>query len=75
MRFAGKTVIVTGSGREKGLGQGILQRFADEGANCVISDLSIGDEAEAVAEDLRRRGAKVASFACDVSEGVVGRRY
>ena len=68
MRFAGKTVIVTGSGREKGLGQGILQRFADEGANCVISDLSIGDEAEAVAEDLRRRGAKVASFACDVSD-------
>jgi NAD(P)-dependent dehydrogenase (short-subunit alcohol dehydrogenase family) len=68
MRFAGKTVIVTGSGREKGLGQGILQRFADEGANCVISDLSIGDEAEIVAEDLRARGAKVAAFACDVSD-------
>jgi NAD(P)-dependent dehydrogenase (short-subunit alcohol dehydrogenase family) len=68
MRFAGKTVIVTGSGREKGLGQGILQRFADEGANCVISDLSIGDEAEIVAEDLRARGAKVATFACDVSD-------
>lgn len=68
MRFAGKTVIVTGSGREKGLGQGILQRFADEGANCVISDLSIGDEAEAVAQDLRKRGAKVAVFACDVSD-------
>jgi NAD(P)-dependent dehydrogenase (short-subunit alcohol dehydrogenase family) len=68
MRFAGKTVIVTGSGREKGLGQGILQRFADEGANCVISDLSIGDEAEIVVEDLRARGAKVAAFACDVSD-------
>lgn len=68
MRFAGKTVIVTGSGREKGLGQGILQRFADEGANCVISDLSIGDEADVVAEDLRSRGAKVAAFACDVSD-------
>lgn len=68
MRFAGKTVIVTGSGREKGLGQGILQRFADEGANCVVSDLAIGDEAEAVAEELRTRGAKVATFACDVSD-------
>jgi len=68
MRFAGKAVIVTGSGREKGLGQGILQRFADEGANCVISDLSIGDEAEIVAEDLRAHGAKVAAFACDVSD-------
>jgi NAD(P)-dependent dehydrogenase (short-subunit alcohol dehydrogenase family) len=67
-RFAGRTVVVTGSGRERGLGQGILQRFADEGANCVVSDLSIGDEAEVVAADLRSRGAQVAAFACDVSE-------
>ena len=61
-RFAGKTIIVTGSGREKGLGQAILQRFADEGANCIVSDLGkpaehmgagdIGttDEMEGVAE-------------------------
>ena len=69
MRFAGKTVVVTGSGRERGLGQAILQRFADEGANCVVSDLSIGDEAKGVAADLARRGgnAKVAAIACDVS--------
>lgn len=68
MRFSGKTVVVTGSGREKGLGQGILQRFADEGANCVVSDVEIGDEAERVAADLRARGAKVATIACDVSD-------
>lgn len=67
-RFAGKTIVVTGSGKEKGLGQGILQRFADEGANCVVSDLAIGDEEEGVAEDLRGRGAKVATIACDVSK-------
>ena len=35
-RFAGKAVVVTGSGRQKGLGQGILQAFADEGANCAF---------------------------------------
>ena len=58
MRFAGKTIIVTGSGKQKGLGQGILQRFADEGANCVVSDIVIDDEAESVANDLRGRGAK-----------------
>ena len=57
MKFKGKTIVVTGSGKEKGLGQGILQRFADEGANCVVSDLSIGDEEEGVAEELRARGA------------------
>jgi meso-butanediol dehydrogenase / (S,S)-butanediol dehydrogenase / diacetyl reductase len=68
MRFAGKTIVVTGSGKQKGLGQGILQRFADEGANCVVSDIAIDVEAEAVAEDLRQRGAKVATFACDVSD-------
>ncbi|WP_298675158.1 SDR family NAD(P)-dependent oxidoreductase [uncultured Sphingomonas sp.] len=80
-RFEGKTIIVTGSGRAKGLGQAILQRFADEGANCVVSDLGkpaehmgasdIGttDEMEAIAEELRGRGAKVATIACDVRDG------
>lgn len=67
-KFAGKTIVVTGSGKQKGLGQGILQRFADEGANCVVSDLVIGEEEEAVAEELRGRGAKVATIACDVSD-------
>ncbi|MEM7702299.1 MAG: SDR family NAD(P)-dependent oxidoreductase [Pseudomonadota bacterium] len=67
-KFAGKTIVVTGSGKQKGLGQGILQAFADEGANCVVSDLTIDDEAEAVAEELRGRGAKVAAIACDVSK-------
>ena len=68
MRFAGKTIVVTGSGREKGLGQAILQRFADEGANCVVSDLDIGHEAEGVADNLRARGAQVATIPCDVSK-------
>jgi len=70
MRFAGKTIVVTGSGREKGLGQAILQRFADEGANCVVSDREIGDEARGIVDDLARRGgnARVAAIACDVSK-------
>ena len=67
-RFAGKTVVVTGSGRHKGLGQGILQRFAGEGANCVVSDVTINAEAEEVAAELRGRGAAVVTFACDVSD-------
>ena len=67
-RFAGKTIVVTGSGKDKGLGQGILRRFADEGAACVVSDRTIDAEAEAVADDLRARGAKVAAIACDVSD-------
>jgi meso-butanediol dehydrogenase/(S,S)-butanediol dehydrogenase/diacetyl reductase len=77
-RFEGKTVVVTGSGRQKGLGQAILQRFADEGANCVVSDLGqpaehlgasdIGTtaEMEEVAEELRGRGVRVETIPCDV---------
>jgi NAD(P)-dependent dehydrogenase (short-subunit alcohol dehydrogenase family) len=66
-RFGGRTIVVTGSGKHKGLGQAILQRFADESANCVLSDLVINAEAEAVADELRGRGAKVEAIACDVS--------
>ena len=67
-KFSGKTVVVTGSGKDKGLGQGILRAFADEKANCVVSDIRIDAEAEDVAEDLRGRGAQVAAVACDVSD-------
>ena len=67
-RFEGKTIVVTGSGKHKGLGQAILQRFADEGASCVLSDLAIDEEAEEVADELRSRGAKVATIACNVAE-------
>lgn len=67
-RFTGKTIVVTGSGREKGLGQAILQRFADEGANCVVSDREIGDEARGVAAELESRGAKVIATPCDVAD-------
>lgn len=67
-RFAGKTIVVTGSGKEKGLGQGILRRFAEEGANCVVSDLRIDAEAEHVAEALAKCGGRVAAIACDVSD-------
>ena len=67
-KFAGKTIVVTGSGKQKGLGQGILQAFADEGANCIVSDLVIDQEAENVADELRSRGVQVATIACDVSK-------
>lgn len=66
-RFDGKTIVVTGSGKQRGLGQAILQRFAEEGANCVVSDREMDGEAEEVAADLRKRGARVEAVACDVS--------
>ncbi len=68
MRFAGKTIVVTGSGKAEGLGQAILRRFADEGANCVISDAQIYDETCQIHDELKRGGAKVEIIACDVSD-------
>ncbi|MET0246313.1 MAG: SDR family NAD(P)-dependent oxidoreductase [Sphingomonas sp.] len=67
-QFSGRTIVVTGSGKDKGLGQAILRRFAEEGANCVVSDRVIDDEAISVADDLRATGAKVETIACDVSD-------
>jgi meso-butanediol dehydrogenase/(S,S)-butanediol dehydrogenase/diacetyl reductase len=79
-RFDGKVIVVTGSGRENGLGQAILQRFADEGAACVVSDIGVprphmgaddigsSEEMERVAEELRSRGARALAVTCDVTD-------
>lgn len=67
-RFAGRVVVVTGSGRQRGLGQAILTRFAGEGAHCVVSDLTIDAEAQGVADGLRVAGARVEAIACDVAD-------
>ena len=78
-RFTGKTAVITGSGREKGLGQAIAIKLASEGANIVISDigrsrdkateaLHIGstDDMEAVVKDLRKFGVNVTTCVADV---------
>jgi len=80
-RFEGKTAVVTGSGRRKGLGEAIVRRLAAEGANVVISDIGapkdastpgsmIGStaEMESIAAEMRALGVGVSTFACDVRD-------
>lgn len=80
-RFEGRTAVVTGSGRRKGLGEAIVRRLADEGANVVISDIGAARDAatpgsmigstaemEAIAGEVRATGVGVSTFACDVRD-------
>ena len=79
-RLTDKVAIITGAGRKKGLGEGIAQRFAEEGATVVITDIgkpsgdhlpaeNIGtsEEMEEVAQAIRdETGGIVATMVCDV---------
>lgn len=75
----GKVAIVTGSGRDKGLGAAIARRLAAEGCKVVIHDIKAVDEGgdetaglgsaasmEAVAASIRDAGGTCATYACDL---------
>ena len=70
MRLEGKTAIVTGGAH--GLGRAIALRLADDGADVMVADV-LGADAEVVAESVRAKGRRAASFEVDVSDsGAVG---
>ena len=52
----GKTVIITGVGRPRGIGRASALRFAQEGANLVLADLGVSashvGELDGVSPDL-----------------------
>lgn len=69
MRLPGRVAIVTGS--STGIGRGIAERLAAEGARVVINSRH-REELEAVAESIRSAGGEVLAVAADVGnrEGV-----
>ena len=76
----GKVAICTGSGRHKGLGQGILKRLAKEGCHVVVSDIGeakehlakddvgVSSEMEEIAAEIRDAGGEAVAIACDVRD-------
>jgi NAD(P)-dependent dehydrogenase (short-subunit alcohol dehydrogenase family) len=66
MELNGKTAIVTGSGR--GIGEGIALVLAREGANLVINDRKITQDAEGVVKKITAMGGKAIAVEADVSK-------
>src|SRR6266849_10170995 len=78
-RLEGKVAMVTGAGGEHGLGRAIAQRFADEGADLILTDViptglrvssalkpGAWGGIEAVADEIRKRGRRAMTAIADV---------
>jgi glucose 1-dehydrogenase/3-oxoacyl-[acyl-carrier protein] reductase len=66
MKLKNKIAVVTGAGQ--GIGRGIAEAFANEGADVVINDLVEDGRTEEVAESIRAKGRRAVVIAGNVSQ-------
>ena len=66
MKLKGKIAIVTGAGQ--GIGRGIAEALANEGADIVINDLSSDSRTSAVKKEIESKGVRCQVVAGDVSK-------
>ena len=65
-KLVGRTAIMTGGA--KGIGRGIAEAFAREGADVAIADIATNDQAAPVLEAIRQVGRKGLHIRADVAE-------
>ena len=65
MRLKGKIALVTGSAR--GIGRGIAEVFADEGADVAVNDYENVQQAEEVAQGIRGKGRRAIVVKADIA--------
>jgi len=66
MKLRGKRALVTGAAR--GIGRGIAEVFADEGADVAINDAENIAQAEEVAQSIRAKGVRAVAVKADVGK-------
>lgn len=65
MKLKGKVAVVTGAGQ--GIGRGIAEAFADQGADVVINDLTVDSRTDEVRENIASKGRRAVVIGGNVS--------
>ena len=66
MRLKGKKALITGASR--GIGRGIAEVFADEGADVAVNFVESAEQAQAVADGLKAKGRRAMTVKADVAK-------